>query len=406
MGSDTVIHRIDSDLYLIRVIDTKTKFFEGVWHIPEGVVYNSYVYLTAEGAIVFDTVKQPFHNEYFDALRQVVSLGDIKYVVAHHLEPDHGGLIRQLVDRSKSVVLGHPLAGRMLKSLYGYTGPFQPVGDGYEVAVGGGRVKFIHTPWLHWPETIMSYIESRRALLTCDAFGSYGSFTMAFYDELGEDERTQYMRYALKYFANIIGNFRTWVSKNVDKLASTGLELNYILPSHGVAIRGPHVVDFIDLYLKWSRGDPVRGKATVLYTSMYRFVEKVAQRLSEELMHKGLKLVVHSFNDVEQGQISEVLADAYSSELILIATSTYEGDVFPIAKYVVELIARKTPVERKKIIVATLYGWGPRVGSTIRDIMARYGARDVFLVESEVGELEKLVNTSLELALSLTSKDV
>lgn len=396
------VAQLEKDLYLVRVFDEKTQYFEGIWYIPEGVVYNSYVLLTSSGTVVFDTAKPTFREEYIDALKRVTDPRDTRYIVIHHMEPDHSGLVKHLVEISSASVLGHPIAGRMLRSFYGFTGRFHPVSDGNELSIGEHRVRFIHTPWLHWPETMMSYLTKHSALLTCDAFGAYGFFTKVFYDELRGEEARLYSRFALKYFANIIGPYRQWVAKNVEKVLSMELKPRYLLPSHGVVARNAHVEEFVDMYLKWSRGEPNTGKVTVIYTSMYGFVEKAVRSAVERLRERGLSVVVHAFDETGHCALSEVLADAYDSEVLVIATSTYDADAFPHAKYIVDLLARRTPIDKKRVVIAALYGWGPRAGTVLRDALSRIGVKDPLVLEYSVEDRDKLAEEIFKAISQLT----
>jgi len=394
--NNVITTKIARDLYLVRTIDRQTKYFEGMWEIPEGVTYNSYVLTTSSGAVVFDTVKPLFTDLYLDAISKITDFKDIKYIVVHHVEPDHSGVVKQLAEKTGSPVLGHPLADKMLKRFYQYTGKFQSISDLYELSTGEYTIGFIHTPWLHWPETMMSYIKELNALLTCDAFGSYGSYAQIYYDELDGNERGRYRWLMLKYFANIIGFYRHWVSKNIEKLISVGIEPAYILPSHGLAARDKSVKEFVNLYLKWSLGEVEESKIIVLYTSMYGFVKKAVNALIEKLQSLGLRVVVYGFNDIERSPISEVVADVYDSKYVVIATSAYDADAFPIAKLLAELLSRKTPLSGKRVIVLAAHGWGPRAGSVIKGILELYGFKELSVIEFAAGEHEKIVESVLK----------
>lgn len=389
MSVNYVVSKVAKDIYLIRILDSATRYFEGIWEIPEGVVYNSYVLATLDGAVVFDTAKHTYRDAYLEALSRVVDLKSIKYVVTHHMEPDHSGVSAELAKLSGATLIGHPLAARMAKSFYNYDGPFRVVGDNSELTVGGYTIRFIHTPWLHWPETMVSYVKEAGALLTCDAFGSYGVYREVFYDELSEEARAKYKWLMLKYFANIIGFYRGWVEKNIAKIESMNVKPEYVLPAHGLALRGDSISEARELYLKWSRGEHSKGKAVVVYTSMYGFVEKAVAMLVEKLEKAGYKVVAYKFNDREHSLVSNVLADAYDSEVLVLATSSYDAGLFPLMKHIAGLLAKKVPLESKVISIFALYGWGAVAGRELREILVQGGAKNVFVAEAGVGELKK-----------------
>lgn len=389
MGSKIVTRRFTDDLVLIRQIDFDTKYFEGLWEIPEGVVYNSYLLLTDGGVVVFDSVKKGYCSEYIDAVRGVVDLRDVKIIVSHHGEPDHSGCVKDLSDLSGATVVGHRLLGRELSGFYGLS-RFKPVDDGELVTLGSYKLKFIHVPWLHWPETIVSYEVTKSYLFTCDVFGSYGVFdNEVFYDELQPRRREEYLASAKKYFANIIGFYRDWVVKNLDKLSSQGIEPKFILPAHGVCHREGSIQLILDLYRKWGSGVNDRGKVVALYTSMYGFVEETIGGLIKELNGRGVAVKVFPFNDKYRSNVSDFIGEAYDSEAIIIATSAYDSTVFPLAKLVVDLLVRKIP-SNKKVVVIGLNGWGTKVGKEVADSLIRKGFKTT-IYDIQVGERGEFV---------------
>jgi len=367
-----VFNKILDDLYLIRQIDLDTKYFESIWEIPEGVVYNSYVLNTSNGSIVFDTVKKNYCSEYIEFLDKNINLKNVKYIVSHHGEPDHSGCVKELSDETNAVVIGHPILGRELSSFYNLT-RFKPVNDGESLKIGEYTLVFHYLPWLHWPETIVSHIVEKNVLLTCDIFGSYGVyFNEIYFDELSVEKQREYLIRARKYFANIIGYYREWVLKNIEKTSSIGLKPEIALPAHGLAYRGDSIDLIKEYYLKWSRGEVIDKKIVIVYTSMYRFVEETVNDLASILGENGFKPIVFGFNDTYRSSISDIIGELIDCETIVLATSSYDSSVFPIAKLVAELIVKKIP-RNKNIVVLGAYGWGYRVSRELSDIFVKNG---------------------------------
>lgn len=386
---DIEVHKLDRDLVAIRVYDRGTRYFEALWEIPEGINYNSYVLLTNEGAVLFDTVKAEYSEEYVGALREVVDLRDIKYLVVHHMEPDHSGAIPELFKYANPVVIGHALAKDMLTSFYGIQPAFIKAQDGASIKLGGLEVKFYHVPWLHWPETIMSYVEGRGALFTCDAFGSYGVFNARYLDEMEGEAREKYLRLARKYFANVIGTYREWVVKGLQKLSSIGIRISEIHPSHGVSVRGPDVQMMLDKYGKWGRGDPEKGKTVLIYSSMYNFVERAVGIVKEYLESRGIPYSAYAFTDTSRDNISDAVGDAFDAEYLVLATSTYEASMFPLFKYILQLLAKKAPAN-KKVLFLGVYGWGGRAAAEFVELMKAPASLSKFeALEFKAGEEAK-----------------
>ncbi|WP_232216756.1 FprA family A-type flavoprotein [Desulfurococcus amylolyticus] len=394
------VSKLTSNLYLLRFKDTSTKYFEGLWEIPEGIMYNSYVYTSNEGAIVFDTWKMGLGNEFLEALRNIVDLRDVRYIVVHHMEPDHSGILKTLVEKADPIVLGHPLVKNMAESFYSVSMKFRPVKDGEEIVFDDEKIIFYHTPWLHWPETIMSYITSWKMLLTCDAFGSYGVFKEVWADELSGEDYERYLWYAKKYFANVIGIHYEWVVKNLEKLVSRGVTPSLVLPSHGLLLRGDSLDYMYKKYKSWGHGEPEQGKTLLIYTSMYGFVERTVKIIREYFSGLNQDIDMIGFTDSNRPSISDVIGEAFDAENIILASATYDADLYPLMKHIASLITRKTP-RGKKVAIIAQYGWGGKAGKILEEMMSTQGFKVVGVVEFKAGEEERYRDKIIGLIESL-----
>lgn len=371
------VKEIVKGFYLLRIDDVDTKYFEALWDIPEGITYNSYVLLTDEGAVVFDAWKAAYADEFVEAVREVTPLRRVKYVVAHHGEPDHSGSIPALTkavgDAGGGVtLLGHPMVGRMLKSMYGLHTPFKPVSDGEEVAVGGITLKFLHTPWLHWPETIMTYLPDLGVLVSCDAFGSY-SIPPCLTDEgCREDVLREYEGFVRKYFTTVIGRFRKHVVRALGKLEAAGISPSTIAPSHGIVwVRDPGRI--AGLYRRLAEGAVEEGKVVAIYSSMYGFVESAVDYVVRELEGRGFSVKVFAFTDSEQARVSEVLGEVEDAEAVVVGVSTYEAGAFPTLEHVLKLISVKAPGRGRPALILGAYGWGASGGRVAKQVLEAGG---------------------------------
>lgn len=389
--------RLERDLYLFQLLDEKTRFFESLWYIPEGVTYNAYVIDTGEEIVLIDGWKRSYGEALREYLEREFGLDRPIVHVVNHMEPDHSGSIPYIVSRARRYrVLGHPMARDMIQQFYGVSPEFRAVGDGERVVVGSVGLRFIYTPWLHWPETIVTLLEDRGVLFSCDVFGGYGVYEKIYADELSQSELEEYLRLVRKYMATVIGFYRRWVVKNIEKLRTLGPGPRAVMPGHGLLWRDTRVIDY---YYRLGREERTSSKTVVLYSSMYGFVEEVVEYVREALRERGIEPVVYGFTDTSWPHLGDIVAEVYDAENIVVLFSTYETEPHPLVREVIELITRKTP-SGKNFLVVSLYSWGGRAGKTIAD-MLREGGHRVELVEMRTGD--RLVKRGLVLeALSRT----
>ncbi|MEM1641126.1 MAG: FprA family A-type flavoprotein [Acidilobaceae archaeon] len=391
-----IVSRVTPSVYLLRLNDFDTVYFEGLWRIREGITYNAYVVVGPEGAIVIDGWKRGYGELFVESLRRVVDLKDVKLVVFHHTEPDHSGSLPQLIkELDNTTVLAHPIAKGILEAFYGLNLKFKSVSDGETVKSEGLSLKFFYTPWLHWPDTIVSYLEEEGVFFTCDVFGSYGVPSSVFYEDLPEDEKSLFVRHITKYFANVIGSYRQWVIKNLVKIEELVKKAKVIAPGHGPLYRDHNFP--LSLYTKLGSEIPSRGKALVLYFSMYGFSQELAELITEKLKSKGLSVALWGATSYRRDDESEIVADAYDSEYLILVAPIYETKAFPLASYLLELILSKIPTSGRKVLVISTYGWASGAGKKLVGMLIEKGFTSVELVE--VRGLTKEQRRAVEQAL-------
>lgn len=374
---------------LLRLDDDEIRYFESLWLIPEGITYNAYLLPTREGWALFDAWKVGYEKEFIEALSSVVEPSKIRYLVIHHMEPDHSGTVKALLEENPGIeVLGHPMTKSMLESFYGLTPKFRVVRDGEELRVGEYTLKFIYAPWLHWPETIFTYVKEARALLTCDAFGAYSIPSKVFDDELGEEELERYRFWTRKYMATVIGHYLPFVGKAIKKVKDLGLDIGMILPSHGLVWRRPS--EIIKYYERWSAGESVSGvkKVVVVYGSMYGFVEAAVKEAIKSLQGEGVLHVTYRFVDDHRDEMSDLMGDLINASGIILGTATYEAGIHPLMKFVVDLMIEKIP-KNKSVLIITNYGWGGVAGKLLKKTLEGAGYRVHSVIEFRAGHLEK-----------------
>ncbi|ABM81362.1 FprA family A-type flavoprotein [Hyperthermus butylicus] len=372
--------KLYDNLYLIRVEDDETGFFEALWEIPEGVTYNSYLILGQKRTVLLDTVKKPFTLDYLEALSSITELRDIDVIVVHHSEPDHSGALPELLKRVGNVeVYGHPMAKTIIESHYGVKlNSFKPVREGARLDLGGDEyLVFYQTPWVHWPDTVMSFYEARGVLFSGDVFGSY-SIPSSVTDEHVEDFTT-YIRFMRKYLATVAGRYRSWILKTLDKLENAGVKPKTIAPLHGLVLRR-YIGDFLRLYRSWVSGDLDKSRAVVIYGSMYGAVEYAAHIVADMLREKGLHVAIYGFNDKSRALIADAIGDAFDAGYIVLGVPTYEAEAFPLMTYVAEQLCAKAAAGQRVMLLSS-YGWGPAAIKKLEPLLTNCGFKIAARVE-------------------------
>ncbi len=372
------IKQVAEDLYLLRMDDTHVKYFEAVWEIPEGITYNAYLLKTDDGAVLFDTWKQNYEEEFVEALSSLVDPKEIRHIVVHHMEPDHSGTLPKILElgENKADVWGHSFSKRLIEGLYGISPTFNAIKDGDALEIGGRKLVFFQAPWLHWPETIVTYMPDEGILLTGDIFGGYSIPSGTFDDEADVEN---YLRFSKKYVITVIGHYKDKIAKNLEKLERLNIAPKMILPAHGLLWRkNPQRI--VQAYLDWGEGKPQKGKVVVVYTSMYRFVEKAIKIAIAELEAQGYKPVVHKIVDDYHSSLADILSDVADSEAIVFGTETYESDAFPYAEFILNEMIKKVEYEKPLLLIA-IFGWAAAAGKKLRSTIEKTSFNLVDVVE-------------------------
>ena len=355
---------IRPNIFYIGVDDHTTDLFEGIWSIEkEGVSYNSYLIRDKKTAVI-DLTKEMMIDPYLDQLKRVIDISRIDYIVINHVEPDHTGpinLIRSLAPNA--TILCSARACKMLASFYGIHDGVRVVEDGDVISLGAHSLKFFATPYVHWPETMMTYEESQQILFSCDGFGGYKTLEGAIFDDTCP-ETDEYIRQALRYFANIVANHSQSLRKALSKLACVPIQI--VAPAHGLVWRdNPDRI--INLYRTWAEYGENGGETriTVIYASMYGNTQKMLEKVVEGIQSVGLPL---SVLDVTRTQISYILPEMWRSYGILVAAPTYEAVMFPPMTYVLEMAVLKKVFNKKTARIGSI-GWAGGANRTFETLL-------------------------------------
>ena len=344
--------KINPGVFWVGVNDRVTELFEGLWPISEGgISYNSYLIHDEKSAII-DLSKEMLGEDYLAQLAEVFDISELDYVVINHMEPDHSGALRRLLSIAPQVkILGMPKTVAMLKDFYNITENVERLSNGQELSLGEKTLRFVYTPFVHWPETMMTYLVEDQILFPCDGFGGYGTLDGAIFDNT-VDNLDYYEAESLRYFTNIVAPFSKSVLSAIGKFADTPIKI--VAPSHGLVwCKDPGRI--IALYQRWSDyyRNPAKVGVTVLLGTMYRNTEHAMSAVLEGIAGEAVPVKVY---DVRKTHIGDILPDLWTQRGVLVAAPTYEGGMFPPMMDALMMADRKR-VGNKKAAYLGSYAW-------------------------------------------------
>ena len=309
---------VTNDIKYIGVNDHLVDLFEGQYDVPNGMAYNSYVILD-EKIAVMDTVDANFGQEWLEKL--AAELGERKpdYLVVQHMEPDHSANIDVFLNRyPEAIVVASAKAFTMMQQFFGtdYADRRIVVGEGSTLSLGKHTLTFVTAPMVHWPEVIVTYDSYDKVLFSADGFGKFGAL------DVEEDWACE----ARRYYIGIVGKYGAQVQALLKKAAA--LDIAIIAPLHGPVLK-ENLGYYINLYDIWSSYQVESEGVVVAYTSIYGNTKKAAELLAKKLEEKGVKVAL---NDLARCDMHEAVEDAFRYGKLVLATTTYNGDIFPFMK--------------------------------------------------------------------------
>ncbi|MBN1959133.1 MAG: FprA family A-type flavoprotein [Desulfuromonadales bacterium] len=349
--------KITEGIYCLPVNLESYQLFEGMWPMPNGISINSYV-VQGEKTALIDLIEDVSGKPAdFESELESIPLDpkNIDYLIINHMEPDHTSWLPVFHKKNPDIAIYLTAkAAGLLKSFCGIDNNIHIVKDGDTLDLGGGKVLSFHeTPNIHWPETMMTFEQNSGILFSCDAFGSYGTLNGVYFDDqLSTQQHAFFIDEALRYYANIVASFSTFVTKGIQKLAD--LEIKIIAPSHGIIWReNPQAI--IDSYSRFAtyQNGPAEAEVTVIWSSMYGNTEKLVNNIVQGVRAEGLPVHVHRVPDEHVGTI---LASAWKSAGLILGMPTYEYEMFPPMAWVLDMFRRKK-VWNKKVLRFGSAGW-------------------------------------------------
>ncbi len=338
------------------VNDRRKELFENIWPLPKGVSYNSYL-IRDEKCVLMDTVENGSDASYLDWITETLEGRALDYLVVHHMELDHAGEIENLLNRYPEVkIIGNNKTFKVLQAYYGELPNLVEVKDGEELKIGYHTLKFVFTPWVHWPETMMTYEMTDGLLFSGDAFGMFGTLDGGvFDDQVNFDVHESEMR---RYYSNIVGKYSSMVQKALAKLS--GVKVNTICPLHGLVWRSDPA-RVIGLYDRWSRQEAEDG-VVVIYASMYGNTARMADYIAFKMAQQGVKKI--QVFDVSKTHISYLINEIWNYKGVILGSCAYNTQMFPLMHQLThELLCMG--VKNKYLGIFGTYSWN---GGGVRNL--------------------------------------
>ena len=370
------MENITESIRYIGVNDYEIDLFEGQYDVPEGMAYNSYVIMDGQIAVM-DTVDRHFGTEWMEKLEEALEGRKPDYLVVQHMEPDHSANIATFAAAyPEAKIVASAKAFTMMKNFYGddYAQRRITVGEGDELNLGAHTLRFITAPMVHWPEVIMTYDMKDRVLFSADAFGKFGA----------RDAEEDWACEARRYYFGIVGKYGAQVQAVLKNAAA--LDIRTICPLHG-PILSENLKQYLDLYQTWSSYGVESEGVVICYTSVYGNTKKAVQLLAEKLEAKGCPKV--AVNDLARCDMAEAVEDAFRYGKLVLATTTYNAEIFPFMKQFIDQLTERG-FRGRKIGLIENGSWAPTAAKVMKGMLE--GCKDTTFAETTVRILSAMTD--------------
>ncbi|MBQ7316432.1 MAG: flavin reductase [Clostridia bacterium] len=365
---------ITDSIKYIGVNDHSIDLFEGQYVVPNGMAYNSYVILD-EMVAVMDTVDARFTHEWLDRLQAALDGRKPNFLIIQHMEPDHSAnIVNFLKTYPETVVVASAKAFAMMKQFFGrdFTENGMVIKEGDTLCLGRRTLTFVAAPMVHWPEVMVTYDDLDKVLFSADGFGKFGAL----------DAEEDWACEARRYYIGIVGKYGAQVQALLKKAA--GLDIQMICPLHGPVLK-ENLGYYINLYDIWSSYRPEEEGIVIAYTSVYGNTKKAVLKLAEELKAKGCPKVV--VNDLARSDMAECVEDAFRYSKLVLATTTYNADIFPFMKEFIHHLTERNFSNRTVAFIEN-GSWAPMATKVMKGMLE--GCKNLAYVENNVKILSAL----------------
>lgn len=384
------VKELTDEIFEVGAADYDKELFDELIPLPDGTSYNSYLIKGEEETVLIDSVDPSKKEKLFQNLKNA-GVESIDYLISLHAEQDHSGSIPAVLDKypEATVVTNSKCKDSLMDHLHLDEDKFKVVEDEEKLSLGDRTFKFMDMPWVHWPETLVAYLEEGNILFSCDFFGSHLATSNLFV----QNERKVYLA-AKRYYAEIMMPFRSSINKHLDRVE--GMDIDIIATSHGPIYDDP---DFIlDAYREWA-GDETKNEVVVPHVSMHGSTDKMVDYFIDYLSQRDIKVKPFNLTTTDLGQLAMSLVDAAT---IVIGTPTVLVGAHPKAIYAAHLVNALRPKTRYASIIGS-YGWGGRMTDQIKDTLNNFNGEFLEPViskgqpsEENLEEIEELADRIIQ----------
>lgn len=345
------------DIFSVGARDWDRRLFDELIPLPDGTTYNAYLIKGSQKTALLDTVDPPKKHELFENLQEI-GIERIDYLISHHAEQDHSGTIPAVLEQfpMAQVVTNQKCRALLQEHLLIPDEKFKIINDGEKLSLGNKTFRFVFTPWVHWPETISTYLEEDKILFSCDFFGSHLATSNLFVD----DESRVY-RSAKRYYAEIMMPFRSNVRQNLEKVKNLAIEM--IAPSHGPIYPNPEFI--MEAYADWT-SDSVKNIVLIPYVSMHGSTEAMVQYLTKALIEREITVQPFNLSRTDIGELAMAVVDAAT---VIIGSPTVILGPHPAAVSAAYLVNLLRPKTRYLTIIGS-FGWGGKMPEQIKALLS------------------------------------
>ena len=348
-------YNITNKIEYIGVNDKTLDLFESQYNLPNGVSYNSYI-LKDKKTVVMDTVDKRVTNEWLENIETTLNKKNIDYLVISHLEPDHSANIQLLAQKYPEMkIILNQKAESMMKQFFDLdlSNRYVIVKEGDIIDTGEHKLQFFMAPMVHWPEVMVTYEQTEKILFSADGFGKFGTL----------DTEEDWINEARRYYFNIVGKYGTQVQQLLKKVV--GLDIKMICPLHGPILK-ENLNYYINKYDTWSSYKPEDEGILVAYNSIHGNTRKAVEELEEMLKENGVKKVV--VGDLSRNDMSEIIANAFRYDKLIIASPTYDAGLFPSTEKFLRNLKHKN-YQNRRIGIIENGSWAPMAAKCMNDII-------------------------------------
>ena len=379
---------ITNDIRYIGVNDYNIDLFEGQYIVPNGMAYNSYAIIDEKIAIM-DSVDAAFGDEWLGNIKEALDDRKPDYLIVQHMEPDHSANIVSFVkEYPEAKIVSSAKAFVMMKNFFGddFADKQIVVGEGDTLSLGKHELSFVAAPMVHWPEVIVTYDKTDKVLFSADGFGKFGAL------DVEEDWACE----ARRYYIGIVGKYGLPVQTLLKKAAN--LDIQIICPLHGPVL-SENLGYYINLYDTWSSYKPEEEGVMIAYTSVYGNTMKAVMELAELLKENGCPKVV--VNDLAREDMAEVVEDAFRYSKLVLATTTYNGDIFPFMRQFIDAITERNYSNRTVAFIEN-GSWAPTATKVMKGMLEK--SKNLTYAETEVKIMSALNEESRAKLLALAKE--